>query len=49
MCTLCVQSAENLSRLSKPPKVSQIPPFPRLVEDNVRKGFLTDEHLLLPA
>jgi len=32
----------HLGQKSTPPKVNRIPGFPRLAEDNVRKGFLED-------
>jgi hypothetical protein len=32
----------HLGHRTTPPKVSRIPAFPRLAEDNIRKGFLED-------
>ncbi|MFZ0317634.1 MAG: hypothetical protein WAL56_00800 [Candidatus Sulfotelmatobacter sp.] len=33
----------HLGLRATPPKVNRVPGFPRLAEDNVRKGFLDDE------
>jgi integrase len=37
-----LKRAFNLGREETPPKVQQVPVFPHLKEDNVRKGFLED-------
>jgi integrase len=39
-----LRSALNLGRKSSPPRVFQVPPFPMLKEQNVRRGFVRDEH-----
>src|SRR5262249_21416616 len=39
----CLKRMFNLGQRTTPPKVYRVPRFPKLAEDNIRKGFLQDE------
>jgi integrase len=38
----CLKRMFHLGMRTTPPKVNRVPAFPRLAEDNIRKGFLED-------
>lgn len=41
----CMKRMFHLGQRATPPKVQRCPAFPRLLENNVRKGFLEDSQL----